>query len=127
MRANEDQLLAQRATWLVLASSFLFATFAIVEDQATRPDASSGARLLVHVIPIVGLSVAILAELGVAAAIYMLWALYRRLVVLDASPELTKVGWPSARRPVAVMLLGQLFAIVAPLGLAVVWCVLLAA
>ncbi len=126
-RSSENELLAQRATWLVLAQSFLFATFAIVVGQVEqRQDADPIPWLLFRIIPIVGLSIAVLVELAVGAAIYMLWTLHRQLVALEESPDVVAVRWPSSRRPAAAMILGQLPSIVAPVGLAIVWGVLLA-
>jgi hypothetical protein len=127
MRMHENDLLAHRTTALVISQTFLFGTFTLANDAvAHQAEPDHVTRLLFSVIPILGVSLALLVLLSVAAAIAMLWFWHFELIALSRAPEAARLAWPRMRRTRAIMILGQLPAIIFPLGLALAWGLLLA-
>jgi len=63
---HEDDLMGQRTTWLVVSQSFLFGTFvAVIGLSGQTGMAASFAKLLLVLIPLVGVLLPIVVTLGV--------------------------------------------------------------
>jgi len=119
---HEDDLLSQRTTWLVISQSFLFGTFVAV--LGLKPEgglALAFAKLLVVVIPLVGvlLPIVILLSLYAAASAIRQWrAEHDRLC---ETPEGGALEWPRLRHRTAVVFLGHLLPITVATGFTLAW------
>ena len=123
---HEDDLLSQRTTWLVISQSFLFGTFAtLVGLQSVVGTAASAVRLLLVLIPTVGVFVPVLVLVSVGAAAYAMsqWrAEHDRICNL---PEAQHLDWPSLKHWRLVTVLGNSLPIVASVGFLLAWFVIL--
>ena len=118
---HEDDLLSQRTTWLVISQSFLFGTFVAV--LALRPEglAAGFAKLLVVVIPLVGVlsPIVILLALYAAASAIQQWrAEHDRLC---GTPEGRALDWPRLKHRTTVVFLGHLLPISVAGGFVLAW------
>jgi hypothetical protein len=123
---HEDDLISQRTTWLVISQSFLFGTFVAV--LALKPEAglaAAFAKLLVVVIPLVGvlLPVVILLALYAAGSAIQQWrAEHDRLC---GTPEGKALDWPRLKHRTAVVFFGHLLPITVAAGFTLAWVVIM--
>jgi hypothetical protein len=123
---HEDDLIGLRMSWLVISQSFLFGTFAtLVGMRSVAGRTADAIRLLLLLIPTVGVFVPILVLVAVGAATYAMsqWrAEHDRICNL---PEAQLLDWPSLKRRKLVMVLGHALPIAASVGFLVAWLVIL--
>ena len=113
-------------SWLVISQSFLFGTFAtLVGLRSVTGTAADAVRLLLLLIPTVGVFVPILVLVSVGAATYAMsqWrAEHDRICNL---PEAQHLHWPSLKRQKLVTVLGNSLPIVASIGFLLAWLAIL--
>ena len=123
---HEDDLIGQRMSWLVISQSFLFGTFATLVGLRSVVGTAAGAvRLLLVVIPAVGVFLPVLVLVSVGAAAYAMsqWrAEHDRICNL---PEAQHLDWPSLKHWRLVTVLGNSLPIVASVGFLLAWFVIL--
>jgi len=123
---HEDDLIGLRMSWLVISQSFLFGTFAtLVGLRSVTGTAADAVRLLLLLIPTVGVFVPILVLVSVGAATYAMsqWrAEHDRICNL---PEAQHLHWPSLKRQKLVTVLGNSLPIVASIGFLLAWLAIL--
>jgi len=119
---HEDDLISQRTTWLVISQSFLFGTFVAVLGLKTEAGlAAAFTKLLVVVIPFVGvlLPIVVLLALYAAGSAIRQWrAEHDRLC---GTPEGKALEWPRLQHRTAVVFLGHLLPITAAAGFVLAW------
>jgi len=123
---HEDNLIGQRMTWLVISQSFFFGTFATLAGERTVVNAESSAvRLLLFLIPLVGVFLPLLLLVAIGAASYAIaqWRAERDRIfeLLDAR----QLHWPRLKKWKLVSRLGQLLPIAASVGFMVAWLLVL--
>jgi hypothetical protein len=119
---HEDDLIGQRTTWLVISQSFMFGTFvALLSLKSETGMAAAFAKLLLWVIPLVGvlMPVVILLALYAAASAIRQWRLEHDR--LCATPEGKELDWPRLKHRTLVVLLGQLLPVSVAGGFALAW------
>jgi len=123
---HEDNLIGQRMTWMVISQSFFFGTFATLAGEATVVKSESGAvRLLLLVIPLVGVFLPLLVLVAMGAAHYAIaqWRAERdRLFEL---PEARQLHWPRLKNSKMVSRLGQLLPVAASVGFMLAWLLIM--
>ena len=123
---HEDELIGLRMSWLVISQSFLFGTFAtLVGLKSLVGTAADAVRLLLILIPAVGVFLPVLVLVAVAAATYAIsqWrAEHDRICNL---PEAKNLDWPSLRHSRLVTVLGHSLPIAASIGFLLAWLVIL--
>ncbi len=123
---HEDDLIGLRMSWLVISQSFLFGTFAtLVGLRSVAGTAADAVRLLLFLIPTVGVFVPVLVLVSVGAATYAMsqWRAERdRILNL---PEAQHLDWPSLKRWKLVAVLGNSLPIAASVGFLLAWLVIL--
>ena len=123
---HEDNLIGQRMTWMVISQSFFFGTFATLAGEATIVKAESGAvRLLLLLIPLVGVFLPLLVLVAMGAAHYAIsqWRAERdRIFEL---PEAKKLHWPHLKQWKTVSRLGQLLPVAASIGFMLAWVLIM--
>ena len=124
---HEDDLIGARMSWLVISQSFLFGTFAtLVGYTGGLGSAAGGAvRLLLILIPIVGVFLPVLVLVAMGAASYAMaqWRAERdRICEL---PEAKQLDWPRLKKRKMVSLLGQLLPIAVSVGFLLAWLAIL--
>ena len=123
---HEDGLISQRVTWLVISQSFLFGTFATLVGQRTVVGAATGAvKLLLILIPIVGvfLPLLVLVAMGAASFAMRQWRAERDRIC--EMPEAKQLDWPRLKQRKMVSLLGQLLPVAVSVGFLLAWLVIL--
>ena len=123
---HEDNLISQRVTWLVISQSFLFGTFATLVGQRTVVGAATGAvRLLLILIPIVGVFLPLLVLVAMGAASYAMrqWRAERDRIC--EMPEAKHLDWPHLRHSRQVTVLGQLLPFAVSIGFLLAWLAIL--
>ena len=119
---HEDDLIGQRTTWLVISQSFLFGTFvAVLALKREAGLAATFAKLLVVVIPLVGVllpMVILLAMYAAASAIQQWRAEHDRL---SGTPEGQALDWPRLKHRTSVVFFGHLVPIAVATGFALAW------
>jgi hypothetical protein len=119
---HEDDLLSQRTTWLVISQSFLFGTFVAV--LALKPEAGVAlafAKLLVVVIPLVGVLLPIVILLSIYAAASAIGQWRAEHDRLCGTPEGKALDWPRLKHRTVVVFLGHLLPITVAAGFALAW------
>jgi hypothetical protein len=119
---HEDDLIGQRTTWLVISQSFLFGTFvAVLSLPGETAMAVAYAKLLVVVIPLVGvlLPIVVLLALYAAASAIRQWRAEQDR--LCGTPEGQELDWPRLKHRTQVVLLGNLLPVAVALGFALAW------
>ena len=119
---HEDDLIGQRTTWLVISQSFLFGTFvAVLALPGETVMEAAYAKLLVVVIPLVGvlLPIVVLLALYAAASAIRQWRSEQDR--LCEMPEGKELDWPRLRHRNEVVLLGNLLPVAVALGFALSW------
>jgi hypothetical protein len=119
---HEDDLIGQRTTWLVISQSFLFGTFvAVLALKGETGMAAAFAKLLLVLIPLVGVLMPIMVLLAVsaaAAAIRQWRAAHDRLC---ETPEGQALEWPRLQHRTSVVLLGHLLPLTVAVGFVLAW------
>jgi hypothetical protein len=119
---HEDDLIGQRTTWLVISQSFLFGTFvAVLSLPGETAMEAAYAKLLVVVIPLVGvlLPIVVLLALYAAASAIRQWRAEQDR--LCGMPEGQELDWPRLKHRTQVVLLGNLLPVAVALGFALAW------
>ena len=123
---HEDDLIGLRTSWLVMSQSFLFGTFAtLVGLRSVSDKAGDAVRLLLVLIPSVGVFVPIIFLVAVGAATYAMsqWrAEHDRICKL---PEAQHLDWPSLKRWKLVVVLGNSLPITGAVGFLLAWLAIL--
>ncbi len=122
---HEDNLIGQRTTWLVISQSFLFGAFvAVVAEVGRAGTVPPLAKLLLVVIPLMGMLLPALVLLAVGAATFSLrqWRAERERILV--TPEAGNLDWPRLDRR-AVLVLGQLLPHATALGFLAAWIAIL--
>ena len=123
---HEDDLIGQRTTWLVMSQSFLFGAFVALVGQTGGVSAAARlAKLLLIVIPLVGVMLPILVLAAVGAAMYAIsqWRAERNRIF--EMPEAKQLDWPRLENRGLVTVLGQLLPVAVSVGFALAWIVIL--
>ena len=119
---HEDDLIGQRTTWLVISQSFLFGTFvAVLALKREGGMAAAFAKLLVVVIPLVGVLLPIVVLLALSAAASAIHEWRAEQDRLCGTPEGKELAWPRLRHRSSVALLGQLLPITVAVGFGLAW------
>ena len=123
---HEDNLIGQRMSWLVISQSFLFGTFAtLVGLRVVVSEAAGAVRLLIILIPLVGVMLPVLVLVAMGAATYAIsqWRAERDRIL--EMPEAKQLDWPRLKHQSRVNLLGQLLPFAVSLGFLLAWIVIL--
>ena len=123
---HEDGLIGVRMSWLVISQSFLFGTFATLVGQRTVVGSATGAvRLLLILIPLVGVFLPLLVLVAMGAGSYAIsqWRAERDRIC--EMPEAKQLDWPRLKQRKTVTLLGNLLPIAASIGFLLAWLVIL--
>ena len=119
---NEDDLMGQRTNWLVVSQSFLFGTFvAVIGLSRETGMAASFAKLLVVLIPLVGVLLPIVVMLGVYAAASSIRQWRVEHDRLCATPEGKGLDWPRLRHRTTLVALGHLLPVTVAGGFTLAW------
>lgn len=123
---HEDNLIVQRLSWLVASQAFLFTAYAITTNglSAVDPRVASVYQeqvgLLFRLIPTVAISVALLIDVSILAALRAIRQL-RRLYQVRA----TSVDMPPIQTGATTRLLGLSAPLLLPVLFVSVWLILL--
>ena len=123
---HEDNLIGARMSWLVISQSFLFGTFvALVGLRGVVGPAAGAVRLLIILIPLVGVLLPVLVLVAMGAATYAIsqWRAERDRIF--EMPEAKQLDWPRLRHRRRVTALGQSLPFAVSLGFALAWIVVL--
>jgi hypothetical protein len=123
---QEDNLIGQRMSWLVMSQSFLFGTFVTLLPQGAVVNVATGVvRLLHFLIPLVGVLLSLLVLVAMGAASYALaqWRAERDRIC--EMPEARQLDWPRLKKGKIVSLFGQLLPIAVSVGFALAWLAIL--
>ena len=124
---HEDDLIGARMTWLVISQSFLFGTFvALVGQRGGVVSGAAGAvRLLLILIPLVGVLLPVLVLASMAAASYAIsqWRAERNRIT--GMPEAEQLDWPHLKHRRQVVVLGQLLPYAVSIGFLLAWVAIL--
>lgn len=122
---HEDNLIGQRATWLVISQSFLFGAFVAAVAEVGRAGTMPRlAKLLLVVIPLLGVLLPVPVLLAVAAASFSLRQCRAERDRILVTPEAGELDWPRLDRR-AVLVFGQLLPHAAALGFLASWLAIL--
>jgi len=123
---HEDELIGVRVSWLVFSQSFLFGTFAALVGQKSGVGPEAGAvRLLLTLIPLVGILLPVLVLLAVGAATYAIWQWRAEHDRIFKMAEAKELDWPELKHRGLVSLMGHLLPIVGSVGFLLAWLVIL--
>ena len=123
---HEDNLIVQRLSWLVASQAFLFSAYAITTNGLTTLDPRTPgayqeqATLLFRLIPTVAISVALLIDISILAALRAIRQLRRLYQAKGTSPEVPPIQTSATTR-----LLGLSAPLLLPVLFVSVWLVLL--
>jgi len=119
---HEDDLIGQRTTWLVISQSFLFGTFvAVLALERGTGMAAAFAKLLLVLIPLVGVLLPIVVLLAVFAAAHAIQQWRAQQDHLCRTPEGKELNWPRLKHSTSVVLLGQLLPVAVAVGFVLAW------
>jgi len=123
---HEDDLMGQRPNWLVVSQSFLFGTFVAVIGLPTATGmAASFAKLLLVLIPLVGVLLPIVVTLGVYAAANAIRQWRVEHDRLYGTPEGKALEWPRLEHRTRLMALGHLLPVTMAGGFTLAWVVIM--
>ena len=123
---HEDNLIVQRLSWLVASQAFLFTAYAITTNGLNALDPKLAGRyleqaaLLFRLIPTVAISVAVLIDISILAALRAIRQMRRLYQTKAISPDLPPIQTSATTR-----LLGLSAPLLLPLLFISVWLVLL--
>ena len=123
---HEDNLIGARMSWLVISQSFLFGTFvALVGQKGVVGPAAGAVKLLLLLVPLVGVLLPVFLLLAMCAAFYAIshWRAERDRIC--EMPEAKQLDWPGLKHRSRVTVLGQLLPFAVSLGFALAWIVVL--
>jgi hypothetical protein len=101
---HEDDLIGQRTTWLVISQSFLFGTFvAVVSLGGGTSMAAALAKLLIVVIPFVGVLLPVVVLFAVYAAAHATQQWRAEQDRLCEMPEGKQLDWPRLKHRTSVL------------------------
>jgi hypothetical protein len=127
-RRHEDELIGQRVVLLVISQSFLFGTFAAVNNQRNAHPAKEMAELLFRLVPVIGLVLACFVFAAVVAAVSSLWSWQREIEHLSDLPEVQALDWPMSRRTKRThMVVGHCLPVMLSVCFIVAWATVLGA
>ena len=119
---HEDDLMGQRTNWLVVSQSFLFGTFvAVIGLSSGAGMARSFARLLLVLIPLVGVLLPIVVMLGVYAAASSIRQWRVEHDRLCATAEGKALDWPRLKHQKTLVALGHLLPVTVAGGFTLAW------
>jgi len=122
---HEDDLIGLRMSWLVISQSFLFGTFAtLVGLRNVAGTAAEAVRLLLLLIPLVGVFVPVLVLVSVGAATYAMSQWRAEIDRICNLPEAQHLDWPSLKRRKLVTVLGNFLPFTAAIGFLLAWLVI---
>ncbi len=123
---HEDDLIGVRVSWLVISQSFLFGTFVALVGQKGMVGPEAGAvRLLLTLIPLVGMLLPVLVLVAVGAATYAIWQWrveHDRICKMAEAKQLDCLYLKHRR---LVSLMGHLLPIVGAVGFLLAWLAIL--
>ena len=123
---HEDELIGLRMSWLVISQSFLFGTFAtLVGLKSLVGTAADAVRLLLILIPAVGVFLPVLVLVAVGAATYAIAQWRAEHDRICNMPEAKHLDWPSLKHSRLVTVLGHSLPIAAAIGFLLAWLVIL--
>jgi len=123
---HEDDLMGQRTNWLVVSQSFLFGTFVAVIGLPTATGmAASFAKLLLVLIPLVGVLLPIVVTLGVYAAANAIRQWRVEHDRLCGTPEGKALEWPRLEHRTRLVALGHLLPVTVAGGFTLAWVVIM--
>ena len=123
---HEDNLIGARMSWLVISQSFLFGTFAtLVGLRPVVGPAEDAVRLLITLIPLVGVMLPILVLAAVGAAMYAISQWRAERTRIFEMPEAKQLDWARLDNRGLVSALGQLLPIAVSVGFLLAWIVIL--
>ena len=123
---HEDDLMGQRSNWLVVSQSFLFGTFVAVIGLPTATGmAASFAKLLLVLIPLVGVLLPIVVTLGVYAAANAIRQWRVEHDRLYGTPEGKVLEWPRLEHRTRLVALGHLLPVTVAGGFTLAWVVIM--
>ena len=123
---HEDELIGVRVSWLVISQSFLFGTFAALVGQKGVVGPEAGAvRLLLTLIPLVGMLLPVLVLVAVDGATYAIWQWRVERDHICKTAEAKQLDWPGLKHRRLVSLMGHLLPIVGSVGFLLAWFVVL--
>ena len=123
---HEDGLIGQRISWLVISQSFLFGTFvALVVQKGVVGPAARAVKLLLILIPLVGVLAPVIVLVAVGAAIYAIAQWRAEHDRLSATPEARQLDWPDLTHQTSVEVLGHLLPIAIAVVLALAWAAIM--
>lgn len=123
---HEDNLIVQRLSWLVASQAFLFTAYAITTNGMTGLEGRTPgpyqeqATLLFRLIPTVAISVALLIDVSILAALRAIRQLRRLYQARPISPEVPPIQTAATTR-----LLGLSAPLLLPVLFVSVWLILL--
>ena len=124
---HEDDLIGARISWLVISQSFLFGTFAALVGQrgGVVRGAAGAVRLLLLLIPLVGVLLPLVVLAAIAAASYAIsqWRAERERIT--KMPEAKDLDWPRLSHRRQVTVLGQLLPYAVSIGFMLAWLAVL--
>ncbi len=124
---HEDDLIAQRLSWLVSSQSFLFTAYAIVlnglaPDQNRIGEFDRQLKLIWHAIPIIAIATTALIYCGILAGVIAMQSL--RASFRKQFGHTGDSIVPAVQGNVWTLLLGHIAPLVLPLILAYAWCLI---
>ena len=123
---HEDDLMGQRTNWLVVSQSFLFGTFvAVIGLSSGTGMARSFAKLLLVLIPLVGVLLPIVIMLGVYAAANAIRQWRVEHDRLCATAEGKALDWPRLEHRTTLVALGHLLPLTVASGFTLAWVVIM--
>jgi hypothetical protein len=122
---QEDNLIGQRTTWLVMGKSFLFAAFASIIAQGDVNAITRGVKLMRLLVPLVGLLMPVLVLLAVSAATYAIWRWCSEHDRLCKVLQAKGLEWSSIGPTTSVALTGQVLPIAVSFGFALAWTIII--
>jgi len=123
---HEDELIGLRMSWMVISQSFLFGTFAtLVGLKSLVGTAADAVRLLLILIPAVGVFLPVLVLVAVGAATYAIAQWRAEHDRICNMPEAKHLDWPSLKHARLVTVLGHSLPIAASIGFLLAWLVIL--
>ena len=115
---HEDNLITQRLSWFLTSQSFLFTAFAICLNNK---ELSEQSQRLIHLIPVLAISIGILIWIGIIAGTQAM----RRLRNNYKHHIPTRSGLPSLQSPTRFRFAGMTAPIFIPVLFVLAWFVLL--
>jgi hypothetical protein len=125
-RLHEDDMIAQRMAWLTISQSFLFGTFAMLNGQLASGADSGITRLMLQVIPLIGVALSTTVAAAIGAAVYTMRQWRRYTIWFCSRPEVAALDWPLVENTNSTAaVIGQGAPLSIAIGLAICWVLFL--